>query len=480
MTQRAAIYTRISEDPLATAKGVERQREDAEALIAARGWTLVEVYTDNDITALRGKSRPAYAAMMAAVGRGEFDQIVAYGLSRIWRNRSERAAGIDLLKNSGVGVALVKGSDIDMTSASGRMMAGILGEVDTAESEVKSERVARAAQQRAQEGRANGAVAYGWRREQQRDPSGRVVHWHDVEDAEQADVVRGIVADLLAGRTLNAITRELNERGVSTPLGRGAWLSSSVKKLALRDLNVALRTHRGVVVGPAASPAIIPQEDHDRVKALFAEPGRGHKKGGARRHLLSFGIGECGKCGSRLRVMTRGGHAMYACDTSAGCTGRRQTWVDELVTETVCARLARPDARDLFARDDTEAREARTTADAIRARMDSAADAFAEGAIDARQLARITARLQPELEAAEKAAMTSIDSVGPALLARFGGPDARAVWDGLELTQRRAVLTALGVRVILVPGLRGGAGFKPESVRIEPWQSGDSEPLPDR
>ena len=471
MTQRAAIYARISEDPLATAKGVERQREDALALIEARGWTLVEVFTDNDVSALRGKPRPAYTAMMAAAKRGEFDQIVAYGLSRVWRNRAERAQGIDVLKTAGVGVALVKGSDIDMTSASGRMLAGILGEVDTAESEVKSERVARAAQQRAQEGRANGAVAYGWERVYERDASGRVVHWHDVENPAEADVVRGIVADLLAGRALNAITRGLNERGVPTPLRRGEWRSSSVKKLAVRDLNVSLRTHRGVVVGPGAWPSIVSREDHDRVKALMAEPGRGHAKGGARRHLLSFGIGECGKCGSRLRVVTRGGHPMYACDTARGCTARRQEWVDEVVTEAVCARLSSPDARDLFARDDTSAREARVTADAVRARLDSAADAFAEGAIDARQLARITAKLQPELEAAEVATMTSVGTVGPELLARFGGPDARAVWDTLELTQKRAVLTALGVRVVLVPGLRGGAGFKPESVRIEPWQT---------
>jgi DNA invertase Pin-like site-specific DNA recombinase len=49
-----------------------------------------------------------------------------------------------------------------MTSAAGRMMAGILGEFDRAESEIKGERVARAALQRAHEGKANGAVLYGW------------------------------------------------------------------------------------------------------------------------------------------------------------------------------------------------------------------------------------------------------------------------------------------------------------------------------
>jgi len=161
MTDRTAIYCRISEDPRATEKGVARQREDCEALVAARGWQLVGVYTDNDISALKGAHRPGYAALLVSVQRGELDRIVAYGLSRLWRSRTERAEAIGVLSAARVGVALVKGSDLDLTSAAGRMYAGVLGEFDTAESEIKAERVARAAQQRAEEGRPNGALGYG-------------------------------------------------------------------------------------------------------------------------------------------------------------------------------------------------------------------------------------------------------------------------------------------------------------------------------
>lgn len=59
-----------------------------------------------------------------------------------------------------VSIALVKDSDIDLTSAAGRMVADVLGGADTMESELKAERVARAALQRAEQGRANGHVAY--------------------------------------------------------------------------------------------------------------------------------------------------------------------------------------------------------------------------------------------------------------------------------------------------------------------------------
>jgi len=466
MTDRTAIYCRISEDPRATEKGVARQREDCEALVAARGWQLVGVYTDNDISALKGAHRPGYAALLVSVQRGELDRIVAYGLSRLWRSRTERAEAIGVLSAARVGVALVKGSDLDLTSAAGRMYAGVLGEFDTAESEIKAERVARAAQQRAEEGRPNGALGYGWRRVHERDNAGRLTASRDVEDPAEADVVRRIVADLLAGTSIKAVTAGLNLRDLPRPTGQAAaWGPSTVRKLALRPSNVADRVHRGVVIGPGNWPALVDRADHDRVVALLNDPSRRLSRDGARRNLLSYGIGRCGVCGTRLRVAIRAGHPLYHCDAPRGCVGRRVEWVDHLVRDVVVARLAKPDARVLFQRSDEGAHEARVQADAVRARLDSAADAFAFGDIDAAQLRRITARLRPELEAVQLAASRIVAGVAPALLEDLAGPMARACWETMNVTQRRAVLSTLGVEVVIQPA-RGGAGFKPEAVEV--------------
>ena len=155
--------------------------------------------------------------MLAAVERGEVTRVVAYGLSRLWRNRQERAAGIETLRRHRVSVGLVRGSDLDLTSAAGRGVAGLMGEFDTMESEVKGERVARAALQRAEQGRANGHVAYGWRRVRTRDANGDVVSWHDEILPEQADIVCEIVDRLLESESLKAITADLNKREVPAP-----------------------------------------------------------------------------------------------------------------------------------------------------------------------------------------------------------------------------------------------------------------------
>ena len=48
-SRRAAIYVRISLDSTGEGLGVQRQEEDARAIIEARGWTLAGVYSDPSI-----------------------------------------------------------------------------------------------------------------------------------------------------------------------------------------------------------------------------------------------------------------------------------------------------------------------------------------------------------------------------------------------------------------------------------------------
>ena len=62
---------------------------------------IVRTDVDNDISALNGEHRPAYEAVMAAAARGEIDVILVFQTSRFWRNRGERAEGIEVLRKAG-------------------------------------------------------------------------------------------------------------------------------------------------------------------------------------------------------------------------------------------------------------------------------------------------------------------------------------------------------------------------------------------
>ena len=59
----AAIYARISSDTEGAGRGRGSARsQDCRKLAAERGWTVAEEYVDNDLSAYKGKARPAYRA----------------------------------------------------------------------------------------------------------------------------------------------------------------------------------------------------------------------------------------------------------------------------------------------------------------------------------------------------------------------------------------------------------------------------------
>lgn len=497
MADRTALYARISEDPLGLERGVGRQLDDGRALLTSRGWAAVGEYVDNDTSALTGKRRPQYEALMRDVEAGNVDRIVTYMQSRLWRNRRERAEAIELLRRRKVGVVCVKGPELDLSTATGRMLAGLLGEFDTHESEVKGERVARAAEARALAGQANGAVLYGWRREYDSDDRGRVVGFRDVVDDEAAAVVREIVDRLLEGARLRALTADLNRRGLPSPQGI-EWAHTSVRKVALRPANIARRMHNGVDVGPAAWPAIVGEDKHAAVVALLNDPARRKNAAAAfaedgrmaRRYLLTFGIGRCGVCGSVLRQTTKrlrrkvarertednpegvivSEHDLYVCNRTQSCVGRNRARVDELVEGVVVERLSRPDALELLRPEPAGGDEvADREAAELRQRLDDAAEDYSEGLIDREQLRRITAALRPRLEEAQAARTAARGPSAPELAELVGADDVRALWQSFDVHQRRAVMQEL-LEVVIMPTKRKGPTFDPTAVGIT-WKA---------
>ena len=68
--KRRRGYARISHDPEGDQLGVNRQMADCQALAAARGWPVAEVYIDDDRSAYSGKPRPEYRRMLDDIADG--------------------------------------------------------------------------------------------------------------------------------------------------------------------------------------------------------------------------------------------------------------------------------------------------------------------------------------------------------------------------------------------------------------------------
>jgi len=315
--------------------------------------------------------------------------------------------------------------------------------------------------------------------------------------------VRELVDRLLGGESLNELYRDMNAREEPAPgwvtwmklpaerreqleaKGRKPpttlWAKSTIRTLVIRDCNVALRRYRkrsddGGIEMPGAWPAIVDRDKHDRVIALLRAPERRSHSGprpGARKHLLTNGIGKCGVCQGILRVARRTGRRttplIYMCQ-GKGCTGRVQIHVDDLVEKVIIGRMAKPDALDWLLGDDDQARRATDRCEQLQRRLDEAADSQAEGKITTRQLERITARLMPELEAAQRERDTAVRSLDIEVLRQLAGPEAKARWKAMSVSMRRAALETLGVEVTLKPREKHGPGFEPETVQVT-WRT---------
>src|ERR1044072_7820341 len=160
---RAVIYYRISQDRTGAGLGVDRQREDCEALAERNGWEVVEVYVDNDVSAYRGKKRKGHQRMLDDLDHGTATAAIVWDTDRLHRSPLELENYINLCEKRGVSTHTVQAGALDLVTPSGRAQARFMGVVARLESEHKGERVARARQQKALKGEWMGGIRpFGW------------------------------------------------------------------------------------------------------------------------------------------------------------------------------------------------------------------------------------------------------------------------------------------------------------------------------
>lgn len=491
--RKAAAYGRISEDDLKRGEGVDHQLTVGEAHIQRRGWDLAGLFRDDDTSAWSGKDRPGYKALVAEIVAGRVDTVVVRHLDRLWRDDEEAARGRKLFGKHRVLVAEYGGMEYPMWTAQGQHMARTMSGNAAYESDIKSERVRESTERRVLEGRMNGPCPYGWRREYERAPSGRVLRSWEVEHPEEAAVVREITDRLLAGDSLLSITRDLNDRGVRSPGAAfvfakkkraidnpdgSRWSKTSVKKLALRESNAGLRVVRKgqpderTVKGDW--PALVAEADWRRVVALLTAEDRKIARPANRQHLLTWGIGACGVCGGHLRMAHRTAKRVpyYICAIGNGCVGRRQDYVDTLVNETMITWLSRADALEwLVPVVDAEAlAEATSRAAEAKAMLEMAGGKLLSREWTVATVDSINAKYGPELDAANteiRRLTAASDAYDEDDVTEVAGPYAREKWEALSVPRRRRYLEKFRVRVTILRTGGRGPGFDPDSVRVD-------------
>jgi DNA invertase Pin-like site-specific DNA recombinase len=454
----AALYIRLSQDATGQRAGVTRQLEDCRALADRLGWQVIEPpFDDNDQSAYNG-TRPGFEALLTAVKRGQVDAIITWHPDRLYRRVADLQRLVEIT-DRGVEIRTVNGGDLDLSTATGKMLARIVGSVSEMESEHKAERQRRANVQRAEAG--------SWWSSQ------RCFGYTQAGEplVPEANLIRTAAAAVLDGKSLRAIAREWNAAGISSTRG-AMWNTSRLKRLLLNPRYAGLRTYRGKVTGPGDWKPILDADTHAGLTAILRDRSRGAAVSYERKYIGSHRY-LCGRCGAPMHH-TRATHAngrsfsRYACTAEAHLS-RSQPELDAYV-EAVALAYLRDEKRlhKILAdkRDEVNVDELRTRRAGLAARKDELATLFTDGVLDGPAVRRESGKLTTKI--------AGIDTALAEVARR--NPVAELVADGPETVEKRWAALSPDLKgkivdeictVTVNPSSRGRY-FKPEYVKIEP------------
>ena len=459
--QLACVYCRMSEDREGGGLGIERQREDCEQLAAQLGLTVVRVYSDNDLSAYSGKPRPDYQRMLDDLRAGTYGTVLAWHTDRLHRRPTELEEYIDVCEPRAIQTRTVKAGSLDLSTATGRMIARQLGVQARYEVERMVERQRRAREQKVQRGEwSGGPRPYGWEAD------------GVTPIAEEIAVIREAADAVLAGGSIRALAADLNDRGLHSSTGT-EWDGSSLRRMLKRPRNAGILQHRGEEAGPSKWDAAIDEPTWRSLRAVLDDPSRIPTAANVRKYLGS-GLYLCGVCGETLTSFSKGNNSpsKYKCRKN-NCVLRDLVLLDKWVVSSLLLRLQKPDAADLFSMREeggVDVAGAQEELRAARSDLDELAAAFGSGEIDMQEwrVARAAARARKEEAEAILATAVRVNPVAGLL----GADDVEAAWKALDLSRRRAAVDwAMVVRVLPAKiGRRPGGGYwDRDAVRIE-WK----------
>jgi DNA invertase Pin-like site-specific DNA recombinase len=479
---RAAIYIRISQDSTGKRAGVERQLKDCRALAKRMKLTVAgEPFDDNDTSAFNGAERPGFERLLAEIKAGHVDTIICWHPDRLYRRVKDLQRLVDLA-DQGVKIVSVNGGEVDLSTATGKMLARILGSVAEMESEHKGERRRTANKERTLSGswRADGPRVFGYTQGGKGEPGQPI--------QAEAQAVQKAARDVLAGTSLRAIAAEWNAAGLRTPKastgkGKGGtkWSNLQLNRLLRRPVYAGLRAYTDDHGHPQTSTgdwvALFDRDTHLALVQLLTDPARRPASRFLRLHQGSS-VYRCGICGEPLYAVTHHtGRLLYGCKPTKHLT-RQAEPIDEFITAITLGVLTQSDlGQKLAQRTGVDTAELRAKRSGLEKRKKGLAALYAEGILDADavrdQALMLTKSIEEITGQLSRAAQTSTAARllvdGPAEVKRHwdeASPDIRGKVIAELMTV--TVLPAPGRQGILVDRETGARTVNPDYIRVEP------------
>ncbi len=270
---RCAVYTRKSSE-----EGLEQdfnslhaQREACEAFIVSQkheGWkTLATAYDDGGFSG-GSMERPALQKLLADVAAGEIDVVVVYKVDRLTRSLTDFARIVEVFDGHGVSFVSVTQA-FNTTSSMGRLTLNVLLSFAQFEREVTGERIRDKIAASKKKGLwMGGFVPIGY------EAAGRTLTIRE----EEAATIRTIYARYLDLKSVDALKKELEKRGLKTRLrpsgseqmaGGRPFSRGHLYRILSNPIYAGRIEHKGQTY-EGQHPAVIDQATFDAVEATLA------------------------------------------------------------------------------------------------------------------------------------------------------------------------------------------------------------------
>ncbi|WP_460071047.1 recombinase family protein [Streptomyces sp. YKOK-I1] len=508
---RCFIYARISEDREGAHLATKRQIDDCQDLAAQLSTPLVEyrvvrVFEDNDLSAYSGKPRPDYKAMLEALARDEGDCVLAWHTDRLHRSPVELEQYIDACSPRAIETRTVKAGHLDLSTATGRMIARQLGVQARYEVERMIERSKRARDQKASHGEYSGGPRpFGYEPDGvtprtlqcpdcgKTGPDGFTLHRtcdacdavdrfsRDLacqacnakdtlraaftcdacgtgaafEQGSEAALVGQATIGVLTGISLRALAKDLAEAGAVSVHGKGQGINQ-LRQIVKRPRNAGLMQHRGQVIGRADWMPLVDEPTWRSALAVLEDPAR-YTSGTNVRKYLGSGIYECAVCHGKLTGFPRkkarrkgatgpadAKQPAYRC-TGKGCIIRDGEALDEYVQLYLLNLVRDADVVRLTAHrgPQVDVKAVQEKMRAARRRLDELAESLGAGEMDMQEWRVAAAPARKRLRDAEEEMKDAVK--GNPIAELLAAEDPVALWrsPGFDLSRQRAAIDYL-------------------------------------
>ena len=338
-TARVGLYERVSSEEQVEGYSLDAQDRAGRLYCEAHGWEIAQVYRDEGRSARADDlaKRPAFREMLADAEAGRLDVIVVHKLDRFARNLRVTLETLERLERSSVGFVSIS-EQMDFTTPIGKVILATLAAFAQYYSDNLSTETKKGKQERKAQGMYNGLLPFGLKKNTSGVP---------VPDPEAYPAL--LLAFRLAaeGKSDRDVADALNAGGYRTSgnRGRNPFTKDTICRLLQNRfyLGELPAGHGGWV--PGAHEPVLDDDLFARAQQARATNRRSlgplSVPRTRRTHSLS-GLGRCGRCGGRLRVMTdRHDKARVYCyqgRQTKSCAQR--STILEVVEEQLAAYLA--------------------------------------------------------------------------------------------------------------------------------------------